>query len=42
MDLEVGVDALDIVKDLEKLGWSVVDVEDVQRGIAGDIIECVG
>ena len=42
MDLEVRVDALDIVEDLEELRWSVVDVEAVQRGIAGDIIERVG
>ena len=38
VNLDVGVDALDIVDSVEKIRWSVVDVEVAERGIAGNII----
>ena len=31
-----------VIQDREKIGRRIVDVEAVQRGIAGDIIECIG
>ena len=33
MDLEVRVDALDIVEDLENFGGALVDVERVEAGV---------
>ena len=38
MDLNIRIDALDIVDSVEKVRWSVVDVEVAERGIAGNII----
>ena len=38
MDLNVGVDTLDIVESGEKVRGSVVNVEVTQRSVAGNII----
>ena len=38
VDLDVRVDALDIVEGIEEVGRSGVDVEVAERGIAGNII----
>ena len=42
MDLEVRVDALDIVEDGEDLSRGLVDVELTQAGVLPRIVVCVG